>query len=185
MDTYFGGGTPPAGFIAPSISLRHNNVPIFAPSLLSAQLTVDVFLTPTAPAAGGFALSPIAYNIRFLETTNSAPCDVASPTPCNDIFVLVGGFLNDSFNYDGQDYFVNAFPTSGGTLGVLPDAACGAVGVANGCFGFTTAENTFTDLAFGLTISSDPLQVPEPGSLALMGLAMVGMAAVRRRRSVS
>ncbi len=186
VNTYFGGGVPPAGFIAPSVSLRHTNNPVFPPSLTSAELTVDVFLTPTDPGGLGFALLPIAYNIRFLETPNTAgTCVVTSPTPCNDIFVLIDGFLNDEFTYAGQKYFVNAFPTSGGVLSTLSDAACAAVGVGNNCFGFTTAEDRFTDLAFGLTISSEPLAVPEPGSLALIGLAMVGMAAVRRRRSTS
>lgn len=183
VDTYFGGGIPPAEFIAPSVTLTHANNVIFSPSLASAELTVDIFLTPTNPADTGFPLIPIAYNIAFKETPNSLPCAVEdSLTPCNDIFVLVGGFLNDSFILDGFTYFVNAFPTDGGVLGQLDDGVCAAAGQAAGCIGFTTPENQTTDLAFGLAISAEPLEIPEPGSLALIGLAMAGLAVATRRR---
>lgn len=184
VDTYFGGGIPPAEFIAPSVTLTHANNVILSPSLTSAELTVDIFLTPTNPADAGFPLIPIAYNIAFKETPNTVlPCAVGdSPTPCNDIFVLVGGFLNDSFILDGFEYFVNAFPTDGGVLGILDEVVCAAAGQAANCIGFTTPENQSTDLAFGLTISAEPLEIPEPGSLALIGLAMAGLAVATRRR---
>jgi len=165
------------------VALTHTNNPITGSTLTSAQLTVSINLTPLDPAGSDFDLDPIAYNIAFAETPNETPCAVVgSPTPCNDIFVLLGGFLNDSFDLDGITYFVNAFPTEGGSLSVLGNSACAAAGQANGCFGFTTPEGAATSLAFGLTISSEQLEVPEPGSVALIGLALAGLAAARRRR---
>lgn len=187
IPTWYGGGTPPAGYIAPSIALTHSNNPITGRTLTSAVLTAVVTLKPTNPVGPNLPLPNINYAIRFTETPNSTPCAATSPpgNPCNDIFVLVDGFLNESFFYDGQTYFVNAFPTSGGNLSTLSNSACAAAGAANGCFGFTTVEGQNTRLAFGLTISSERLAVPEPGSLALIGLALAGLGFVSRRRSAA
>jgi hypothetical protein len=186
INTYFGGGEPPPEFIAPSIALTHNNNPITGTFLTSAQVTVGITLTPTTPAGDSFPLQDIEYNIKFKETPNNVrldQCAVAtSLTPCDDIFVLLGGFLNESFDYDGFTYFVNAFPTEGGTLRFLEPSECAAAGEAIGCFGFTTPERQSSTLAFGLTISSERLEVPEPGSLALLGLGLAGLAAATRRK---
>lgn len=186
IPTWFGGGVPPAGYTAPSVTLIHDNNPITGTSLTSATLSVALTLKPLNPANPALPADTINYLIRFVETPNSGTCAVpTSPTPCNDIFVQLGGFLNDSFFYDGQTYFVNAFPTSGGVLNTLPATACTAAGLAPGCFGFSTPENQATTLSFGLTISSERLAVPEPGSLALIGLALAGLGFVSRRRSSS
>lgn len=185
IPTWFGGGTPTAGYVAQSVTLTHNNKPIQGTSLTDATLRVSITLQPTSPAAGSFPLPNIDYTIRFVETPNQTPCAAPSPAnnPCNDIFVQTSGLLNESFVYGGQTYFVNAFPTTGGTLSVLPASACAAAGQGAGCVGFTTEEGKSTKLSFGLTISTDRLQVPEPGSLALLGLALAGLGVASRRRA--
>lgn len=58
---------------------------------------------------------------------------------------------------------------------------CIEAGAALGCKGFTTEENTKTNVQFGFQIS----QVPEPGTLSLMGLGLVGGAVLRRRKKVA
>ena len=185
VDTFIGGGTPPAAFTASGSSLTHNNHVVTGTTLTNATLTATLNLAAHTPAsAGPGTLPPLSFNIGFKETPNQRPCVVTnSPTPCSDIFVLVGGFMNQAFTYDAQQYFVNIFPTAGGVLSVLPNALCTAAGQAAGCFGFTTPENQSTSLAFGFTISTLPLTttVAEPSVLALAGLALFGMGALRVR----
>ena len=185
VDTFIGGGTPPAAFTASGSSLTHNNHVVTGTTLTNATLTATLNLAAHTPAsAGPGTLPPLSFNIGFKETPNQRPCVVTnSPTPCSDIFVLVGGFMNQAFTYDAQQYFVNIFTTAGGVLSVLPNALCTAAGQAAGCFGFTTPENQSTSLAFGFTISTLPLTttVAEPSVLALAGLALFGMGALRVR----
>ncbi len=189
VDTYLG-LTPPQAppYLGFSTSLTHNNFPIFAPSLTSAVLTNSITLDPFIPNNAALPAFNFLFDIAFTETDNiSGTCAVAgSPTPCNDIFVLTSGLLNSSFDYDDgtglSTYYVNIFPTTGGVLSVLENSACAAAGQANGCIGFSTPEGQSTTLAFGFTISTEPLQVPEPGMLALLGLGMMGLFVWRRRQ---
>ena len=192
LTTYLG-VTPPAAapYLGLSTSLTHTNNPITGTSLTSAVLTNTITLDPTNPNRDALPIQIFPFNIAFTETTNSGTCAVlASPTPCNDIFVLTGGLLNFSFEYDAQDgdgsrqYFVNIFPTTGGVLNALETSACTAAGQASGCIGFSTPEDDITRLAFGFTISTRPLQqVPEPGILALFGIGLMGLFGLRRRQS--
>ena len=95
---------------------------------------------------------------------------------------MLSGGIN-LFNFtdaEGNPYFVHIIETTG-ALTPLPDAACAAVGVANGCLGFVTAENAVTDAQFAFFITTSP--IAEPGSLALFGAVLLGLAMVRRRRS--
>ncbi|MES3014302.1 MAG: THxN family PEP-CTERM protein [Pseudomonadota bacterium] len=190
VDTFVGAPGPiPPAFFAAGNALTHNNQPIIGASLTGATLTATLSLDAVMPdGVGPGGIDPLIVNIGFAETPNQEPCAVdGSPTPCNDIFVLIGGLLNQSFTYDVDGtgdvtYFVNVFPTSGGVLSFLDDDECIAAGQAPGCFGFSTPEGESTTLAFGFTISTSPFLVPEPGVLALTGLALLGAGLARRRR---
>ena len=193
VTTYLGTTPPQTGiYLGNSTSLTHNNRVIQggSSSLRTAVLTNTVTLDPLNPNNPALAPQIVPFNISFTETTNAGTCAATSPAgnPCNDIFVLTGGLLNFSFDYDAGDadglreYFVNIFPTTGGVLSVLEDTACAAALVSNGCIGFTTPEGADTTLAFGFTISTNRLEIPEPGSMALIGLALLGLGATGRRQ---
>lgn len=154
---------------------------------MSLQSTLTL-LAAAPPAAVGSppGLPQLNFNILFRETPNSTPCAATSPAdnPCNDIFALDGNpFFNQTFAYLGETYFVNIFPIAGGSLGVLENDACAAVGKGPGCVGFTTEEGKQTQLDFAFTISTRPLGVPEPGILALFALGLVGLGFTVSRRN--
>ncbi len=185
IQTYLGSGIPSASFTAPGLTMTHNNevLPADTNSLLTASLSSQLNLTPTLPDPGAsFSLAPVLFDILFTETVNAEPCASDSPVPCNDIFVLVSGLLNASFDYMGNNYFVNIFPTVDGILNTLTDAECAAAGAASGCIGVTTVEHQANHLPFGITISTQPLQIPEPGILALLGIGLFGAGLAQRRR---
>jgi hypothetical protein len=179
---------PPPAFIAPANILTHTNHPIFAPTLLGATLSSTLTLTnPNTPPVGPGQLPTLTFDITFKETTNAEPCVSSSPgNPCNDIFALVGTpNLAQSFLLDGNTYFVNVFPI-GATLTGLTAAECAEAGQPAGCLGFITAEDAITNLPFGFTVSAVGGEtVPEPGSLALMGLGLMGFAAASRKRKIA
>ena len=152
-----------------------------AATLQTAVVESTLTLTSLSPVGGtNFGPATLSYGIKFLETTNSAPCVVASARPCDDIFVFQG-VLNNQLLLDGNVYFISFFETTN-ALKPLPSAACLAAGAGSSCLGFTTPENAETDFNFSFTITSEPVSVvPEPASAALFGVGLIAAGWMRRR----
>lgn len=153
-------------------------------TLKKTRLTSNLILNPNLPTnLPPFPAFSVGFGIDFIETPNTAGgCFTGSISVCDDIFVLDIPSLSQDFLYDGNIYTVNQFTTSG-SLGPLSPAACAAAGVAAGCIGFITQEGVKNIAQFGFSITSRPQVIPEPGSIALLGLGLLGLAAIRRRKT--
>lgn len=190
----------PTGVLTSTVSITHQNFPIPAgDSLTAVDILASLTLNSLTPSVGPIAGAAITFGVRFIETPNAGTggfcADGAAVgsggvniNGCADIFVISQNALNFPFLYDSdgavngadpEPYFASFFASGFNTLS---NAACAAAGAANGCRGFETAENATTTADFKILITSTPFQVPEPGSMALIGGALTALAWVGRRR---
>lgn len=186
--------------VAPGVSLTHWNNPISAAfnTLLTGSLFDTLTLTPTAwdpgtdPDPGVVNAPSITFNFDFRETPNEGPCAGGTATPCGDLFGFAGiPNLNQAFTLAGIEYFAQVFvlgPGGGASpISFLNAGQCSALGFSGVCQGFLTAEDAATtaQFAFAITTERIPVTVPEPGTVALLGLGLLGIGANLRRRKIA
>lgn len=112
------------------------------------------------------------FIVQFKETINDTPCVDGNPAGsiCDDIFSFAAVANSDptSFIYNGMSYNVDI-------TGFWDALAPG--GALQGNNNFYSAENGSNLASVQFAVS----QVPEPGSIALLGLGLLGLGAMRRR----
>ncbi|MGV3656006.1 MAG: THxN family PEP-CTERM protein [Noviherbaspirillum sp.] len=147
-------------------NLRHYNNPTLGPSALSVDLSLLTSVSDATPMQQEFS-----FRFFIDETPNQIPCAYPSDVPCSDKITFQNLDLSSSFLVDGMAYTIELLGFSGDGGQTLETS-------------FISQEKKSNTIGLYARIT-EATPIPEPGSLALIGIALGAFAVSRRREKAA
>ena len=157
------GDAPLDGMLFEIGSFTHNNFPIFAPLLTGADLRITLNFTDAGVSQS------FDYEFEHTETPNNAnPCAEGGVSPCPDLVSIPDASSTETILLGTDFYRLNI-------VGFSQDGGSTVTG------SFLTLENAPNTAALFAQLELVPTEIPEPPTLALISVVLLGIGAYKLR----